>query len=310
MIRKRSLWYRRAGPALAVLATSTLGGGAVRNSTAAATLMFDARQMVSSNWAGYVVTGADVDSFTSVTGSWTQPAVSPSAADGYSSFWVGLGGASQQSQALEQIGASSDVVDGESRYYAWYELVPAPETQVRLAVHPGDQMTGTVALNGSDVTLSLSDQTTGGSFTKTLPISNPDGSSAEWIAEAPSVRDETGDFQIQPLADFGTVRFENASATAGGHTGSISDPHWSAQEVRLSPAAKTGYARAGVGPGAGQDAGGASPTDLSSDGSSFSVSYTQNGGGSQPSDSGGGLVSRRALFKVERTIAGGQARPG
>jgi hypothetical protein len=71
--------------------------------------------------------------------------------------------------------------------------------------------------------------------TKTLKMSNPDTSSAEWIAEAPSAESRGGSLQTLPLADFGTVTFTGASATSDGHTGPISDPNWSVQQVDLAP---------------------------------------------------------------------------
>ena len=60
-------------------------------------------------------------------------------------------------------------------------------------------------------------------------MQNPDTSSAEWIAEAPSQCDSTSSCTPLPLADFGTVQFTGASATANGHTGSIDDSNWSSQ---------------------------------------------------------------------------------
>ena len=108
-----------------------------------------------------------------------------------------------------------------------------------MAVHPGDHITGKVTVDGTNVTMSLSNTTTGGSFDKTFQMSNPDTSSAEWIAEAPSTC--SGDLSSctpLPLADFGTVQFSGASATTtDGHTGTISDSDWSTAAVTLSPAA-------------------------------------------------------------------------
>jgi hypothetical protein len=52
----------------------------------------------SSNWAGYAVASADVTApvaYTSVSGSWVEPAASCSASPAsFSAFWVGLGGVS------------------------------------------------------------------------------------------------------------------------------------------------------------------------------------------------------------------------
>ncbi len=272
-------------PVLALAAALTLTGGLGVETASASAQTINAAAQSSANWAGYVASGKN---FSSVSGSWKVPPVN-STSDGYSAFWVGLGGAGQQSQALEQVGTSSDVHNGQTTYYAWYELVPAPETQLNLAVHPGDEMTGKVTVNGTNVTISLSDQTTGQSVTKTLQDSNTDTSSAEWIAEAPSSQSQDGSVQPLPLADFGQATFTNSSATADGHTGSIGDPNWTAQPVDLTPSSSTGFLGSGAidvaGGGAQSSSGGASTGNLTGDGSSFSVSYSSDAGSTQ-SESG------------------------
>jgi hypothetical protein len=66
----------------------------------------------SSNWAGYAVSSADPTApatYTSVSGTWVQPAANCSASNAaFSAFWVGLGGFAETSQGLEQIGTESD----------------------------------------------------------------------------------------------------------------------------------------------------------------------------------------------------------
>jgi hypothetical protein len=295
------LTSRRAPALLAVIAALAASGGFAINAVGASAQTVKAQQQQSENWAGYVVQSKAGQGYSSVSGSWTQPSVSASAGQGYSAFWVGLGGASDQSQSLEQVGTSADVVDGQTQYYAWYELVPAAETRLNLAIHPGDHISAKVTVNGTSVTVSLSDQTTGKSVTKTLQMSNPDTSSAEWIAEAPAAASQAGAYQVLPLADFGKVSFTNASATAGGHTGSISDPDWNVQEVHLSPsnsAALLGPGRfvsstPGLAGMAAQSSAGATPSNLSSGGSAFSVSYSvdsasASSSGSSSSDATGG----------------------
>ena len=226
----------------------------------------------SENWAGYVASPVNGSSdFSSVSGSWVQPSANSSAGDGYSAFWVGLGGAGQ-SQSLEQIGTQADVTGGQTVYYAWYELVPSVPVKLSLAIHPGDHIAASVSVSGTNVTVSLSDQTTGASYTNTLQMSNPDASSAEWIAEAPSAADGQGDYQPLPLADFGTINFTGASATAAGHTGSISDSQWTTQAVQLGSSSSAG----------------AQPSALSSDGSSFSVAWESTGAGNGASSGGYG----------------------
>src|SRR3954451_2790503 len=77
----------------------------------------------SSNWAGYVTTGG---SFSNVTATWVQPTVTctPGVVS-YSSFWVGLGGYGDGSQALEQIGTDADCTgSGRPVHSAWWEIVP------------------------------------------------------------------------------------------------------------------------------------------------------------------------------------------
>jgi hypothetical protein len=249
-------------------ATAAVTGGAAASASAATA---DQQAAVSQNWAGYVAGGAQ---FSSVSGSWVQPAAKCGSGQTYSAFWVGIGGSSNQSSALEQTGTQADcTADGGTEYYAWYELVPAAPVKLDLAIKPGDHISARVGVSGSNVTVSLSDQTTGQSTTKTLPMDNPDTSSAEWIAEAPSACDGSGSCQTLPLADFGTVQFSSATATATGHTGTISDPDWSARPVQLGDSSVSDVSY-------GSDAGssGASPSSLSSDGSSFSVAAQASSG--------------------------------
>src|ERR1700753_3664168 len=105
----------------------------------------------SPNWAGYV---ADGTTFKHVEGTWVQPEVTCGEERTYSATWVGLGGSSSQSDALEQIGTEADCSSrGSVRYSAWYELVPQASKTIKLTVKPGDQMTAAVTVVGNKVTL-------------------------------------------------------------------------------------------------------------------------------------------------------------
>jgi hypothetical protein len=266
--------------------------GALALDTAGAsaqTQNINAQQQDSQNWSGYVVNRPAGKSFTSVSGSWVEPSVSASSNDGYAAFWVGIGGAGNQSQALEQVGTAAQTVNGQVSYYAWYELVPSAQVPLNLTIHAGDHISAKVKVNGTKVTIFISDHTTGQSFTKTLHMSNPDTSSAEWIGEAPAAEQSDGSMQILPLADFGTVTFTQASATAGGHTGSISDPAWTPEQVDLSsagsqqfPGGGPSFTSAGLGAQV-QSTAGAAAGNVSGDGSSFTVSYSADGSGGQSS---------------------------
>jgi hypothetical protein len=243
----------------------------------------------SANWSGYVVGGSASGStpqFSSVSGSWTQPSANCSSGQGDSAFWVGIGGAGQQSQALEQVGTEADCNGGSTASnFAWYELVPSAPVRLNLTISPGDHVSGKVTVNGTNITVSVSDDTTGDSATKTLQMSNPDVSSAEWIAEAPSQCDGSGACQPLPLADFGKVNFTNASATANGHIGTISDPSWSTSPVSLN---SDGAGAGGAEFLSATSSAGATPSGLSSDGASFSVSYLGGGQSSASATSGAG----------------------
>jgi hypothetical protein len=261
----------RARTQLAFL--TVIGAIALAAAPAAPASTANVEKSVSSNWAGYVAGGSGATtSFSSVSGSWVEPSVTVGAGDSYSVFWVGLGGSGGVTNALEQVGTEADYVHGKAQYSAWYELVPNAPVKLQLTIRPGDGIYAQVSVSGTNVTVSLADQTTGQWAKQTLQMSNPDTASAEWIAEAPSTCDGSGSCQPLPLANFGTVQFDGATATANGHTGSITDPNWTAQAVRLNATANEGGA-AGPGFVSEQLADGAEPSTLSSDGSSFSVAY-------------------------------------
>jgi Peptidase A4 family len=57
-------------------------------------------------------------------------------------FWVGLGGFSETSQALEQIGTEANCsTAGKAKYAMWYELLPAASVPIKLKVFPGNAIT-------------------------------------------------------------------------------------------------------------------------------------------------------------------------
>jgi hypothetical protein len=268
---------------VASAAAIVLAGGLILDTAGAAAQTAVSQRQASANWSGYVVRSSAGKSFSSVSGSWVEPSASANAdGQGYAAFWVGLGGAGEQSQSLEQVGTAAQVTGGQTTYYAWYELLPAAQVALPLTINAGDHVPAKVTVNGTNVTISLADTTTGKSVTKTLQMSNPDTSSAEWIAEAPATESADGATQILPLADFGRVTFTGASATADGHSGSIADPGWAVTQVDLSPGATSQfvsggspYSQAGLADALSQQASaGASTAGLSDSGSSFTVSYS------------------------------------
>jgi Peptidase A4 family len=224
----------------------------------------------SSNWAGYAVHRSGVR-FKKVVAAWKQPRVDCAQySPGYSAVWVGLGGFSASSEALEQIGTESDCTGaGRAVSSAWYELVPAPSRGVNMRVSPGDTMFASVTVSGQQATLVLEDQTRHTTFRKTLRVSPIDLSSAEWIVEAPSECVSADVCRTLPLADFGSTKFALAGTqTTSGQSGPITDRSWDTTKINLSPSGRR-FVLAGGGPTDGA----ASPSGLSSGGSSFKVTF-------------------------------------
>lgn len=210
--------------------------------------------VVSTNWSGYAVTGS---SFTSAVGSWVVPTATCGAGYRYAAFWVGIDGYS--SDTVEQTGTDSDCDGGTPNYYAWYEFYPFPSFNIpSLTITPGDRISAQVVYDGSEFTVTITDVTTGKTFSKSATVSSAKRSSAEWIAEAPS----SG--IILPLADYGTVLFgeDNTSiagtcnatdSTTNGHIGAFS----TIEEITMEKKS----VKESI------------PSALSSDGTSFSVTW-------------------------------------
>jgi len=220
----------------------------------------------STNWSGYAVTGS-AGSVTSVEGSWAVPTVTGNRrTTAYSSFWVGIDGFS--SNTVEQTGTDSDMHNGKAEYYAWYEFYPNPMYQITsLSISPGDVISATVTYQGSSTfTVSITDVTKSTSWTSSpTTVSGAKESSAEWIAEAPSSY-----FGVLPLANFGKVNFGydstsvagTCSATIAGVTGYIGSFGSAVQEITM--VSRRGATKA-------------SPSPLSTDNSSFSVTWASAG---------------------------------
>jgi len=211
----------------------------------------------STNWSGYAVTGAS-GSVSDAKGSWTVPAIQGTCpgTNQYSSFWVGIDGFS--SGTVEQTGTDSDCQNGAPTYYAWYEFYPHPSFLINgLTVRPGDHMTAEASFNGRSFTVTITDTSTGVSFSTSARVRSAQRSSAEWIAEAPS---SSGG--ILPLADFGTVSYSSCTATVNGTPGTIGSFGSSVQVITM--VSNSGAVKA-------------QPSSLSSSGDSFSVTWKSSG---------------------------------
>jgi hypothetical protein len=267
--------------ALAALVLALAGGG---GAASARPLAFAARStiapQVSTNWSGYaLVSPADAPtSFTDVTGTWVTPKAR--CTDGRrdaSAFWVGLGGYSESSSSLQQLGTAAECSGGKGAkpvYYAWWEVVPAASVRIPLAISAGDTITAAVLVSGQTITFSLKDVTRRTRFSKAITTSQTlDVASAEWIAEAPSDC-SFGTCRTVPLTNFGTVTFTKAAAIGNAHPGTINDGAWAASPIELVSKGADGGPFFGTdtfGPGVG-----AVPGDVSADGRTFSVSWQRN----------------------------------
>jgi hypothetical protein len=219
---------------LAVLAAATLA------MPAPASAVTGAQASVSANWAGYVASPLPRagSRFKDVSGTWRVPDVTCTPGhETASAVWVGLGGYSERSRALEQIGSDADCTrSGQAVYSSWYELLPAGPVNLRLRVNPGDELAAAVRIR---------DLSTGRHFAKTKRMGVIDASSAEWIVEAPSVCPSASTCTALALADFGQVAFTDATAAVGSHTGPVGDADWVAVPIELQQQA-LGGARPGA----------------------------------------------------------------
>ncbi len=211
----------------------------------------------STNWSGYAVTGSS-GSVSIAKGSWTVPAIQGScpSTNQYSSFWVGIDGFN--SGTVEQTGTDSDCQNGAPTYYAWFEFYPHPSFLINgMAITPGDHMTAQASFSGRSFTVTITDTSTGASFSTSARVHSAQRSSAEWIAEAPS---SSGG--ILPLADFGTVSFSSCTATVNGTPGTIGSFVSSVQVITM--VSNSGAVKA-------------QPSSLSGSGDAFSVTWKSAG---------------------------------
>ena len=223
------------------------------------------KKETSVNWSGYAVetnlASPEEYAFTDVKGSWIVPSVSSDfKQSAYSAIWIGFDGYS--SKTVEQIGTEQDYIKGVPVYYAWYEMYPKQFVKLDLSISAGNSISAEVKYVGNETyELTLNNLTTNETFSIPVQSKKPIRSSAEWIVEG-----------TKQLAVFNTVEFTGASATANGHTGTISDSAW--QNDSITMVSKKGDVNA-------------EPTPLVDDGSSFSIKYEANnntGGTSAVSD--------------------------
>lgn len=136
------------------------------------------------NWSGYAL---DAGPFSSVTGSFDVPSLAATDRSVNVSEWVGIDGASPSNGDLIQAGVAERYRRfGGSSVYAWWEILPAAETRIGLAVEPGDTVTVVIAqLDPGRWSIRIVDETSGETFSTTQAYAGK-ALSADWIVEAPT----------------------------------------------------------------------------------------------------------------------------
>jgi hypothetical protein len=171
---------------------------------------------------------------------------------GFSATWAGIGG--DPSSDLIQAGVSEQSLPSNQllgdQYYAWYEILPAAETQItgctgdaNCTVNPGDSVTVEIHnVSGNTWRINLSD-TGHWTYSDTLTYASSE-SSAEWIQEAPTLVVQTipapvGDVQFGPTSTY-TVGGTTKTIAAGDPTVIEESPVGGVNEATTSALAADG----------------------------------------------------------------------
>jgi hypothetical protein len=202
---------RALAAAIAALKQLKVGDHATNHAVGHGVKVNGLTQVRSLNWAGYADDHTAGNTYSTVTGNWSEPAVTcPSHGTQYAVFWVGIDGFT--SGTVEQDGTLAECNHGAASYFSWWEMFPTNSIQVvGSSVRPGDSISASVVRSGSTYTLKLTDSThSANSFSTAQTCSTCANSSAEWIAEAPS-----SGGRILPLANFGTWTETGATVNSG-----------------------------------------------------------------------------------------------
>jgi len=169
--------------------------------------------LTSTIWAGAGME-SPANTYKSVTGTLVVPNLQPAAGGATSGYyggsaWVGLDGMTCQT-SLMAAGIDFIYLEGTTTANTWTEVYPNPGVNLAMTVNPGDTikltLTATSTTTGTAV---VENQSNGQS--STVSLTSPSAlclENAEWIVED----FQEGTFLI-PFADFGTITFNDASAT-------------------------------------------------------------------------------------------------
>ena len=206
----------------------------------------------SGGYAGYVVTGS---AFTSVKGSWVVPKYhclkTPNSGSG---FAVGFDG--YDNSYFEVIGTASNCVGTQYQYYAVYEFSPTDYGFITsVPVKSGDLE---VSYTGSKFKLTITNKTTGKTFSKSAAVPGAPRDSADWIVTT------VGGFSN--LMDFGTL-------SSGDDYTTIVDTDWATDSTVSGPISDFGSKLVKLNMVNSANVTLATPSALTTDGSSFTVTW-------------------------------------
>lgn len=221
----------------------------------------------SSNWAGYAVVSSN-DSVHNASMSMIIPTTDTSG-NSYAAFWVGIDG--YNDQTVEQTGILAEPSghghNSQTIYCVWYEFYPSAPVYASFTASAGDYVYANVTYDGGSsfstfISVTTSSGNLVGTFSGHVSVKGARDDSAEWITEAPA--SSTG---ILPLANFGTVDYGHDYtgikltnyATIGGHFATMGS-----------------FSLTGIIMVNQQGQSEATPSAISSDGTSFTVTYDQS----------------------------------
>ena len=235
----------------------------------------------SSNWAGYAAFSPEASNPSSVTGvqgTWKVQQVSGA---GLSSQWIGIGGYGSGTNLI-QIGTESDSYGLVQNYYSWSERYPMESQQglcnflstCNYPVSAGDVMYASITLadkTSNQWNMELDDLTQSWSYSTTTTFA-PTTTTAEWIDEGTSAC-LAQKYCALLLPNFGTAEFGGDYFTSQSSTKVSSTNFATIEEVSRQISGLTYQELFMTSDGSSTGTPQANPSALSSDGTSFSVSY-------------------------------------
>ena len=218
----------------------------------------------SSNWAGYVALG----NVHNVSMSMIIPSTDTSG-NSYAAFWVGIDGFNDKT--VEQTGILAEPSgfghNSKTIYYVWYEFYPAAPVYASFTAAAGDYVYANVTYDGGSnfstfIKVTTSSGSLVGTFSGHAAVNGAQDDSAEWIAEAPS--SSSG---ILPLANFGTADY------GYDYTGINMTNYATINNITYSPMGSFSPTEIIMVNKQGQPE--ATPSAISGDGTSFTITYDQ-----------------------------------